>query len=77
MGRDCDIQCTGLDSSGGGSYRKNLVNSAEITVVFIAVRKAKADDMSVHKRGGTDSLPFREHSLKGMMAKLRTSTRCQ
>lgn len=52
MGRDCDIQCTGLDSSGGGSYGKNLVNSAEITVVFIAVRKAKADDMSVHKRGG-------------------------
>ena len=40
MGSDCDILYTDLDSTGGDSYGKILVNNAEIMVVFIAVRRA-------------------------------------
>jgi hypothetical protein len=48
---ETDTLCTDLDSSRGKSCGKSLVNSAETTVVFMAVRKAKTDDMGVHTRG--------------------------
>lgn len=48
LDRDCDVPGTDLVSRGGDGHRKNQANNGEMTVVFIAVRKAQADDVGAY-----------------------------